>query len=438
VSGAGPAVILPLSCRLHDFQNGGSLRVVTSREMDPIRFDPRNHVPEVAPDDLWDDAHGFDSAPGAPVAMLPRKKTQVLPAPVTVADDGGLGLRIQAKRRTRLSEEEEACQLEVRKIDGNVTRLDPETPTVLRVPRQIVFQEAPVGNRLTPPRRDVSKDWGKTGKPSVRWVLGTGLGVATVVIASLMILPLINESNAARSHPNEDGLVVEQVDKIEGMEPVHDLLGRQAEAVRVFKAVVSASSVEEILPWVRDAATVEPLIRARFRPIDVPKDWLPSSAATWNVLAGDGQPFGLLEGNLPDFSKFAAYWVIAGNQLRLDWKATNGYGTATFDELASQRGNPEEIRGKILPSRYFNAAYPETEFQCYQLAAPDDSQAIWCYVLLGDPLKAVLEEICQGGEILNSTPIQQKITIRLKRGPTDSQPNQWLITGVLHKEWLSP
>ena len=167
VSGAGPAVILPLSCRLHDFQNGGSLRVVTSREMDPIRFDPRNHVPEVAPDDLWDDAHGFDSAPGAPVAMLPRKKTQVLPAPVTVADDGGLGLRIQAKRRTRLSEEEEACQLEVRKIDGNVTRLDPETPTVLRVPRQIVFQEAPVGNRLTPPRRDVSKDWGKTGKPSV-------------------------------------------------------------------------------------------------------------------------------------------------------------------------------------------------------------------------------------------------------------------------------
>jgi len=404
--------------------------------MDPIRFNPRNHVPEVAPDDLWGDARGFDSAPGMPVAMLPRKKRSAVAA-VAVADDDGAGLRIHAKGRTQLLEEG-VCQLEVREIDGNVTRLDPEVLTVLRMPRQVVFQEAPAGNSLTPLPRDVSKDWGKAGKQSMRWIFGTGLGVAAVVIAAVTIPLLIDQSNAARPRPGDVELAVEQVEKIKGMEPVNDLLGRQAEAVRVFKTVVSASAVDEILPWVRDAAAVEPLIRERHRPTVVPKDWLSRSATTWNVLDGDGHPFGVLEGYLPDFSKFTAYWVIAGHQLRLDWKASTGYGTATFDELAQQRGNPEEIRGKILPGRHFNAACREAEFQCYQLMAPDDSQAIWCYVRLDDPLGAVLGEICQGGEILDHAPTQQKITVRLKPGPANSQPNQWLITGVLHKEWISP
>jgi len=259
-----------------------------------------------------------------------------------------------------------------------------------------------------------------------------------VVIGAIMLLPLINQSNAARPHPGDARLVVEQEEEIKGMGPVNDLLGRQAEAVRIFKTVMGASTVEEILPWVRDAAAVEPLIRTQHRPVAVPKDWLAPSTTTWNVLDLDGHPFGLLDGGLPDFSKFTAYWVIVGKQLRLDWKATTGYGTATFDELARQRGNPAEIRGRILPDRYFTAAFPEAEFQCYQLSAPDDSQAIWCYVGRADPLDVVLREFCQNGEILNIAPAQQKITVSLDRGPAGAQPSQWLITGVLHKEWISP
>ena len=102
--------------------------------MDTIRFDPRNHVPEVAPGDVWDDAHGFDSAPGVPVVMLPRKKPRG-PA----GDAEGAGLRIRAKERVRPAEGE-ACQLEVREIEGTVMRLDPEVPAVPRASRPVVLR----------------------------------------------------------------------------------------------------------------------------------------------------------------------------------------------------------------------------------------------------------------------------------------------------------
>ena len=405
--------------------------------MDPIRFDPRNHVPEVAPGDFWDDAHGFDAVSGVPVAMLPRKKPRPAAPEAPVASDHGAGLRIQAKDLPRLVDDE-LYQLEVREIDGRVLRLAPAVPTVPRAVRQLVCQEVPVGNSLTPLPRDVSNDWGRTGRLPVRWLLGTSLGVAAVVIGAMMVLPLINQSNAAHPWPGDDGLVVEPVEDLTGMEPVQAMLARQAEATRIFKTVLSATTVAEVLPWVCEATAVEPLIRAHHRSLAVPKGWPDLSTILWSVLDNNGHPYGLMEGNLPDFSKFTAYWVIAGNRLRLDWKATTGYGTATFEELAHQRGTPAEIRGKILPGRYFTAVYPEAEFQCYQLSAPDDSQAIWCYVRRDDPVDVVLGELCLDGEILDHASTQQKITVRLKQGLVGSKPNQWLLAAVLHKEWISP
>jgi hypothetical protein len=219
---------------------------------------------------------------------------------------------------------------------------------------------------------------------------------------------------------------------------MQDLLGRQAEAVRIFNAVLSAPNVDEILPWVRDAAAVAPLVRSHHVRATVNKDWLAPAATTWNVADNDGRAFGILEGSLPDFALFRAYWVISEKQLWLDWKATTGYGTATFAELSRQQGDPAEIRGRIIPSDYFTAVYPEAEFQSYQLLAPDNRQAVWCYVRRGDPLAGALEELCGGADILSGTPTQQKITVRLDHGPAGSLPNQWLISGMLHKEWLTP
>ena len=333
---------------------------------------------------------------------------------------------------------DEEIFLEVREIDGMVMRLDPDVPVVARVPRQAVILESPAGNRLTPLPRDVSMDWGLAGRFRKRWIFGTGLGVMAVVVGAMMALPRINKSNAARPRPGEGALVVERVDDPHIMKSVKELLTRQADAERIMRTVLAAPTAAEVLPWVREAAAVGPLIRASHRPLAVPKGWPEPSSTRWTVADNEGHPFGLLAGDLPDFSHFTAYWVLSGKRLQLDWKATTAFSTATFEDLARQRGDAAEIRGKILPDRYFTAVFPEAEYDCYQLAAPDDSEAIWCYVRRDDPMDAELGGYCHDGEIPDSTPIQQKITVRLQHGPAGSQPKQWLLAEVLHKEWISP
>lgn len=405
--------------------------------MDPILFDPNNHAPEVMPGDMWDDDVAVCPASARPGAMLPPKKPRPAASAAAAADRHPLAGKLGGGAPLRSADDPDA-RLEVLEITGQVMRLDPADSAVAKVPRQICYQPGPAGNRVSSPAPDEHKEWGRTRPSSIRWIIGTALGVAAVVIVALMVLPLINDSDAARPRPGDGGLVLEPEEKIEGLAPINDLLMRQAEASSLFQVFLSAGTVAELLPSVRDEASVAPLIQARARPARVAKDWHPPEDTTWKVVANEGHPFGLLEGHLPDFSRFRAYAVIAENRLRLDWKATTGYGTATFDELAHQQGDPTEIRGQIRADGFFTAAYPEAEFQSYQLIAPDDSQALWCYIRRGEPLAMTLAELCAGGEIRNGGPAPIQVTVRLGHGPAGSLPTQWLITEMLHKEWINP
>jgi len=123
--------------------------------------------------------------------------------------------------------------------------------------------------------------------------------------------------------------------------------------------------------------------------------------------------------------------------LHLDWKATTGYGTATFGELARNQGDAKEIRARIQSSRFYTAIYPEAEYQSYQLVSPDASEAVWGYTRRGEAADSLLGKLFWSGEILDNSVEQKKVTVRLERGPAGSLPNQWQIAEMLHNEWLN-
>ena len=400
--------------------------------MAPPLSDPNNHAPAVTPGDVWGDRTGLAPTGRGVSVMLPPKKPKPAAAEATGRPLGGLRLGAEAPRRAA---EDPASPLEVRAIDGRVLRLAPQAPAATRVPRLITYQALPAG--LDPRRASGGEGkWGLVRTPSVRWIVGTGLGVAAVVIVSLLLLPLINESNTAR--PGATGLVLDKVEPAGNLGPMNALLQRQAEAEQLFKTYASAAIAADVLPWVREPAIVGPLIRASQGPTLVSKAWVPPATTVWNVSEIDGRPFALLEGTLPDFSKFSAYCVLEDKQLHLDWKATTGYGTATFAELASNQGDAKEIRTRVLSSRYYTAIYPEAEFQSYQLVAPDESQAIWGYTRRGGAADEMLGKLFWNGDILDAPLEQKKVTVRLERGPAGSLPNQWQIAEMLHNDWLKP
>ena len=405
--------------------------------MDPSPIDPHNHAPEVTPDDVWGDAAAWTLQPLGSTTVLPFKKARAGTPSSAPVDRAPEGLRIESKtppRRTGAS----TYQLEVQEIDGNVVRLDPEVPTALRVPRQPVVQERPAENDVRREPQGEGREWGLSRKQSIHWILGAGLGIASVVIVALMLLPVINASNAARPNQSQTSFVMEKEEDNAGSGLWNALIVRQQDAEQVFRAFASAPVVEDILPLVKDSESVGSLIRAHHRPALVAKAWVPPANTRWNVIDNDGHPFGLLEGFLPDDSTFGAYVVLSGRLLLLDWKATTAYGTATFDELEGHQGNPAEIRARIVLADFFTATFPEAEYQCYQLLSPDNRKAVWCYARRGEAANAALASILQTDGILDNTPVPpQKVTVRLDPGPAGSLPNQWLIREVLHKDWIT-
>ena len=402
--------------------------------MDPSLIDPNNHVPEVTPDDVWGDPEGVRQGLHGATTILPPKRSKGENQSSPASPDSE-GLRIEARPQRRQTDETEQ-KLEVQEIDGSVVRLDPEIPTAPRIPRQITFHEKPPEVEVDPMRRGEGREWGRSRIHSVRWIVGTSVGVASIVVVAMMLLPLVNKSNAARQ--GQLGLVLDPDEDVKGAEALNAMLSRQPEAEQVFRKYASASIMNDILPLVRDREAVESLIRRSFRPSLVPKDWVPPDDTTWSVFDIEGKAYGVLEGRLPDYSKFSAYLMLSEDQLLLDWKATTGYGTATFEELAKSQGDPVEIRAMISQSGFYTAAFPEAEFRSYQFVSPDGGTAVWCYTRRGDAADAAIEKLFAGGEILKSSTEPQKVALRLERGPADSLPNQWLIAEMLHKDWIIP
>ncbi len=399
--------------------------------MNPMPDDPYNHAPAVSPGDMWEDAGemAFDS--NGAVTILPPRRPLPERSPAEPAGGNGSGVRIDTWLHKQ--PEKESRQLDVREIDGSVIRLAPEEPAVPKMERHVVFRELEAGKK----QESEGKDWGKATQFSMRWMLGICAGVGALVIASLALVPFVNRSNAAGA-PNAVVLMKDEVMPLEDGDEFRILVGGMDEALRVFREFMTSPDADGLIPLLRDADGVMPLVVSSGRSTLVSKRWKPEKTAAWEVRTANGRPFGFLKGDLPDFSPFHAYFAAVEGSLRLDWKATTGYGTATFEELGRNQGDPTEIRGTIMPGGHYSSVLPEEDFQCYQLASPDGEQAVWAYARRGDAVNEALSLLFQGGGILEASSLPHKVTVRLERVQAGARDNQWLIGELLHEEWIQP
>jgi hypothetical protein len=412
--------------------------------MNPKFVDPNNHAPAVAPDDAWGDVEGCLTGPivveeiveqvpvTLPAAVLPPKRPKETSGQGAAGDEG---LRIDSNLQRRLPDEPEA-RLEVQAIDGSVVRLDPEVPAAPRMPRQLTFHEKPQEDPGAQEFQGEGREWGKASRFSIRWIAAISFTVAGVVIAALVMLPKINQANAAR--PNDVELVVETDDDAGEIAAIEDMLARQPEAIQMFRKFATSGLADDVLPLLRDRQNVEPLVRGKAWAPIAPQHWKPSSGLNWFVFEANGQAFGILDGSLPDFTPFSAYIALKEGQLYLDWKATTGYSTAGFEEMSHGMGNPTEVRVFASPSGFYTDVFPESDFQSWQLFSPDGEQAIWAYTPRESAVDADLGRILSKGAILDETQGKKKVTLKLARPPGEALPNQWLVEEMLHKDWITP
>jgi hypothetical protein len=406
--------------------------------MDAELNDNDYRVPDITADDVWADPECLHD--GGQWTLPPKRPKNLNGRPASPGGHEG-GLRIgSALQASSGTPENGQPGLEVAVISGEVVRLDPEIPSVERVPRQFTFHQRPDDEGKHSQSTGETSEWGRSRKASPRsilWIAGCGLAVSLVVVGAMMMLPRINRSNAMELRPGQTELVIAE-DTRDAVKPITEMLARQNEAERLYQTWLTATSKDDISHLIRNPEEMLPRIHGDALPRLAPDQARPERGATWNAFERGGLVFGMLEGALPDHTIFSAYFVIVDGALRMDWEATTAHGSADFATLARREGDASEIRGWIKPSDFYTLAFPEAEYQSYQLLSPDQSASLWVYAPLDDPAHGLLSGEFEGGVILSGTPQPKKFTLHLSAGSEDALPNQWSIVELLHKDWIAP
>ena len=404
--------------------------------MNPIVPDPHHPVPEFSPEDGWEDTARPTTGSPPPANVLPPRRTAA-DASTSSTESASSGLRIDS-HLLRTQPTESAQRLEVQELKSTVVRLDQMAPTPAKVARQVTFHERPVHEKNQSSSSGESSAWGTTRQLSKLWMIGAGGGILAIIILVLALLPVINSRNTKKTSGRSTDAKPLVEEKVESADGLDIMLTKQAEAMQLFRAYLTATRVEDVIPLVRDGKALEETLRSHWRPTGIPSRWAPSSDCTWTLKKIGDHSCGFLIGILPDQSPFFAYFTNDGNRLLLDWKATTAFSTATFPELEKNAGDPTEIRGEIVLAPFYTATWPETEYQSFRLTSPDHQDIIWCYSRRKDPPHLALGEFFRRDLILAQPTDSWKITLRLTRGPEDALPNQWLIGEMLHIDWLTP
>ncbi len=406
--------------------------------MKPSPNNPNDQTPEASSGDDWDDAEGFTQEGAGTATVLPPRRVAVDREGFAVAENFPSRLRLEPNVARREAGDVRA-KLDVQEISSRVFRLEQPAPSwSLKAVTPMVFQERGSQKANSNDPRSEDHDWGIAHKFPLRWILGITIGGAAMIILCLALLPYINRSNAVQTSTANNNLRIVEEETVEGIDGLNALLPMQPEAEQIFKTYASAAVVDDVIGLLRNPSMVEKTVRKHWRPLGISRDWVPLQDTTWQVLRSNKTIYGLLEGRLPEFSKFSAYFVRRGSHLQLDWKASTGFGTATFDELSKNHGDPTEIRGLISRNTFYTATWSEQKYQCYQLLAPSGETSVWCYVRREDAAGKACANLFQSGEILEETNSSQKVTLRLERGPEGTPPNQWLIGELLQIDWITP
>ncbi|MES2660090.1 MAG: hypothetical protein V4689_15820 [Verrucomicrobiota bacterium] len=396
--------------------------------------DPNNHIPEITPDDEWgdSDSHVTEINPSA-TALPPRRS--VTDKASSAVETPETGLRIDSKV-IREEVSETPRKLQVQEITGSVLRLEQDDSAPARVERVVAFREKPAHLKNGKNPRGEGLEWGRAHRSSPRWILGMALTILILVVLGIAMAPRINAPNAGRKITAAP--MIEDEETSEGADQMNQMLERQSEAMQIFRSFSQAVHFDEIVPLVRDGASLKDTLRENWKPMGISNQWAPAEDCSWGVVELGGHPCGLLQGQLPDHSKFTAYFTRESNRLLLDWKATTAYGTATFDQLESGEADGSEIRGEISLTDFYTSSFPEAGYQSFRFISPDEKTTIWCYALRSSLTFGQIARHLQTGEIVQEAPGPKRITLRLDREPDGALPNQWLIGGMLHIDWASP
>jgi hypothetical protein len=412
--------------------------------MNPHQEDPNNNAPPVLPDDDW---YGLD-VDQIYDSQLPPRRTESPSVAKVVLNPPSLHTVHTGRHPGESSSVREASDLvSLVTFDIHVDRSasekrDFQAARVMENLKQ-ADEIAQKGRRvLTKGRlpREAREDWGVGPKKSaLRWMSVTALGVIALIGLAMFTSRFFDQKFDRKTNKNGSDRIDSSKAK---REPARDLgaLGKlvnsSQEASRIFGLYAHARSENEFLQSVYLGSRNAPSIMERWKPMGADRGWMPSDKASWKTFQVGELPYAELRGLDHNFSKFVAFFRYENSDLKMDWKATTGYGTADFDQLKIGKGDGSEIRGRISRSDFFTHQLSDEKYHSFIVSSPKNDLSIWAYTEIGSQVDQDILALFSVSPITGEYQTEAEIILDLERGNQEILPHQWMIKRLIAPNWL--
>ena len=268
------------------------------------------------------------------------------------------------------------------------------------------------------------------------WMAGGVCGIAIVAVGALLARrgadsPKPQVASQAPAAPVDTATL--ERDRF-----VSDSAQLLAESENLIRRFAAAKTPEEGLPLLRDAERVKPVFLRQWKTWSAEPAFADGQTFEWEVDTSGVRPMIVISGMKGDFTPFRATFVRQGDKMLLDWEATTGAGDLSVSDLAEgKEASDAVLRAVVSPTAFFTPDFPEARYASYRLSSASGEAVAWAYVEHGSPAaKALHLELNEGSFLMQKN---SKIFFTLKvKGPARPGSNQYLITEMLHKGWVSP
>ena len=321
-------------------------------------------------------------------------------------------------------------------------RLDLATDGIVKEIARIetpIHQEAP---RLTHHIKDKELIWGsQPAKREQRWIW------ASFAIAGLLLFGAI----AVFNHPSNEG--AGSAPTTAGFEVITEIVDEnsplfvfeknfeetQKECVKKFRQFAAAQHVKDILPLIRQHSGTSALLEKHWQPWRSQPILEGPDAIITELDETNGRGFLRMQGFNQDGSPFLVFFVAAEGSFLLDWEATLEIGDARLSNMARDPTvHPLCLRVIISPSNYYLPSMPESDYESYQISDSLAETTVWGYVKRDTAAHKQISDLLQQNSPLLEPKQQARITLFLKKTDEAVSQNRFLITEVLHKDWVMP
>jgi hypothetical protein len=202
-----------------------------------------------------------------------------------------------------------------------------------------------------------------------------------------------------------------------------------AAVAKVVNEFCSVRSPAGLLPVVRDATRVRPMIEAYYRE-------RPFQPAEVKSLPKRGEMFAyqnIIVGHI-EFANFDRRIVAIEKTPKgyfLDWESYVGWSEVPWEQLGTARPiEPVIVRARVKDDDYYNHTFADpARLACYRLSSFDGTHVVYGYVERRNPLFADLQARTQLNRLILAT---LKVRFISKSGPS----NQVEITELVEDGWV--